>query len=363
MTARASNIDLILACSAAAKKPEVKIDRRNAAAEMGTAVHAALAEWITVGAKGEPNPQPAANEFGVDAREVARLCSYAPEALGCIKEAMDDMRTEVSFQTPALTGTCDVLSIIPAANGVFGISILDWKTGRDASHSKPGQLLAYAALATNAHGMPATGYIYTAEIWLQERLIIERRYDKASIDGLWRRLGRQLEHQDVHSPGTHCRFCPRAHECSARETYYRSAISSLVVAAETKPTRESLAELWEQSRLLKQALAVYESCLDDALADGPLPLPDGREIVLVEQSRDQIDARKAWPVMTAAGLTQDDIASVLSVKKSALLDVVGNRAKRGEKASQRKNIMIQLDQAGAITRRTFNKKQVKDGQP
>jgi hypothetical protein len=359
-TIRASEADIVLHCGLAARPPDHPIDITGPEALIGLAAHDALEPWAAGGFVGEPEPQPAANKHGVDADTIAALIATAPAAIAQIREDLSAPQAEIKIEDDLIRGRMDVVNLSMADGKLFGAAVLDWKTGRDPlAGGKPAQRMAYASAIEAKHGMPAQGYIYTAEIWLGSGDIIESRYDLDTITGFRARLRDRMAHPSA-SPGAHCRYCRRRHECQERDIYIRSAATSLTkIGAGKVITADDIGALWDQSRALKQALEHYEKIVDTLVEDnGSLELGDGRKIIHITQTRDNIDARKAWPVMRAAGLNDDAINAALRISKTALLDAVGKCAARGEKGKAKAAMTTALDEAGAIARTTIRKRKV-----
>jgi hypothetical protein len=361
-TIRASEADRILQCGAAARAVQRDIDISGPEALIGRAAHDAIEYWINGERKGEPETQPAANQHGVKPGDIAELIQNAPSMLKAIREDLSNLRAEVTISGGGVRGRIDVLSLTMAKTRLFSAAVLDWKTGRDpASSSKPGQRLAYASAVEASYGMPANGCIYTAELWLATGEIIESRFDAASIEGFRRRLAEQLE-RDTASPGPHCKYCRRAHECLERQQYLRAAVSAIAVPESKLATSEQLAALWDQSRALKAALETYERAIDLAIDEhGALELPDGRKLLHGTKSIDTIDAAKAWPVLRAAGLGRADIEGAIKLSKSKLCDAAAAKVPRGEKGAAKADLISALDTAGAIDRKTLKYRRVSAG--
>jgi len=359
-TIRAGEADIVAECGLAATPPEREIDDSGADAALGSAVHDSLQAWVEAGCNGEPEPQPHANQHGVDPQVVAEFALAAPAALKEIREDMSKPRAEVKVEGGGIRGRIDLLSLRHASIKLFSAGLIDWKTGRDPiASSKPRQRLAYASAVEAVHGMPSTAYIYAAEVWLATGDILEARYDLDMIEGFRARLADRLKHRTAR-PGSHCRYCRRRHECDERDHYLRSSAQALMLVDKDMTTGAALAELWDQSRLLKSALDQYDKAVDLALEEhGHLDLPDGRRIEHMTIKRDNIDARKAWPVLREVGFDNDDINALLKVSKTTLLNAVAKRAQRGKKAAAKADTMTALDLAGAITRTVTRRKRVK----
>jgi hypothetical protein len=352
-TIRAGEADIVINCSLAAQPPEIDIDTSGPEADLGRAVHDALEAWIKAGTGTEPQPQPFANQHNVDVDKVAELIAFAPAALQQIREDLSGLRAEVVIKGGGVRGRIDGLAVEVSPAGPFSAAILDWKTGRDPQeNSKPLQRLAYASAVEATYGMPAQCYIYTAEIWLAAQEIISSRYDIDSIQGFRRKLAEQLAHPKA-SPGSHCKYCRRRFDCRERDQYLRSAALGLTIVGTEIQTTEALASLWDQSRALKKALEAYEKAVDLVVEEnGNLDLGDGRRIIHGTKTLDDIDPRKAWPVMQAAGLTNDDLNAVVKIGKTRLLNAIGAKAPRGSKAAAKAEMVTRLDEAGAISRKT-----------
>jgi hypothetical protein len=357
-TTRASDADIEINCGKAHQPPEMPIETSGPEAALGSAVHASLEHWLPERTKAEPEPQPFANEHGVDVDKVAELIAKAPNALKEIREDLSSLQPEVRVQGGLIRGRIDGLSLRLAGSRLFSCAILDWKTGQDPQNSKPNQRLAYASAVEAMYGMPAQKYIYTAEIWLATGVILEARYDKTMIEGFRTRLAYRRK-RGIASPGVHCKYCRRKHECLEWQTYIRSSALELAELAPDLTTPDALALLWDKSRALKSALERYEKAVDAMLDEhGGLDLPNDRRLCHVKQTRDIIDVRKAWPVMRAAGLDNDAINKALTLNKTKLLEQIALPAARGQKQKAREGIMVALDEAGAIARKVIRRRTI-----
>lgn len=344
MSIRASEADVVLRCAAASVKPEHEIDLESPQAALGAEVHLILEDWVNRHFEGEPEGPP--NEAG-------DLAAAAVPIIQHIKaiEPLGSARAEFRIEDELCRGIMDVLNIIGG-----GITIIDWKTGRQSdANDYVGQMAAYASLAENAWGIPSSGYIYTAIAWLRTGNITERRFELQHIEDFRKRLKYQLGHPERFSPGDHCTWCRHRVECYPREQYFRASCAAI---AEVKAplTPQAIADLWDKSRAVKQALAQYEKAVDAILVDGPIEFPDGRTLKAIQRTRKEINAKAAWRIMQQHGLSQDDINAVLSVSKTALLDKVGAKAERGKKGAAKKGIMADLEDAGAIEDKPFTVK-------
>ncbi len=358
-TIRCSDAPINIECGKSAEPPRLEIDTSGPEATLGTACHDSLQHWTDNGFIGEPDAEPFAAQHGVDPGQVAALVQAAPGLLERCDADFVGAVAEVAIKSDIERGRMDLVNVITNNDLLTNINVVDWKTGRDsATGSKRAQRLAYASALEATIGWPMSDHIYTAEIWLACDTVIEDRFTLQDIEAYRAKLRARLERPTAR-PGVHCKYCRRLHECEEHDAYLRSAATALAPVAEGALTSHAIAALWDQSRALKAALAKYEQAVD-ALIDltGELPLPDGRRIVRQSINRDSIDARKAWPIMTAAGLGPDQINDALSISKSKLLEAVGKLAPRGKKAIAKTDLMLSLDTAGAIARSASYKKRV-----
>ena len=330
-TIRASEAPIVLECGKAAEPPEHEIDTSGPDAALGQAAHASLEAWARDNFLGEPDAQPYADCHGVDPDMVATLVHAAPALLERCGLKTNGAQAEVNVKGGYVRGRVDLMTAeaAPDLEQIERIVIVDWKTGQDPhAGSKPAQRLAYASAVAAVNDMPASGVIDTYEVWLAADTVIRDAYTWHDIAAFRSRLKGRLERPTAR-PGPYCRYCRRIHECTERDAYLRSAATALAPV--------------------------------DALVDltGELPLADGRCIVHTYQTRETIDARKAWAIIEAAGLGPDEINAVLSVSKTKLLNQVAKLAPRGTKATAKADVMTALDLAGAVKRTTSRRKRVR----
>jgi hypothetical protein len=78
--------------------PAVRLDNRNAAAELGTAVHRVLAAWIKSGYNSEAIDDAAAWSVGVERDEIARLANWAWRAWKEVAASFPEPMTEAHLE-------------------------------------------------------------------------------------------------------------------------------------------------------------------------------------------------------------------------------------------------------------------------
>lgn len=343
---RGSRADCAMECSGSLLETETPYNENTDEARAGTAKHEALA-YVVRGK--DPPIDVIAARHQVDADEISRAVAYGRQAWSELGKWFPGAETEVTLEGEVTIGTADVLSIVCEADIEDGtpesIAILDWKTGwGHAEHDH--QLMAYADAARSQFGMPTSGYITAIEVHLQHRESNTRNLTEAELDGFRARAKRQIEMSGKqYAAGAHCGFCPRRNNCVARDEYLRASVVALVPAGGEPQalTREALGSLYERSRMLKRAIASYESMLDEALEQGPVPIGGGKMLALISKPQDQIDAAKAIPLLTSA-----ELIGALSVSKAGIERAVKERVVKGGAAAEMRRVLGALRDAGAI---------------
>jgi Protein of unknown function (DUF2800) len=344
MRLRCSKLPLFFECPSSASEWERPIDSAGDAAKIGTVVHLALAAMV----RGEePELTAISRPSGVDIGEVERLFAYGKKAWKEIGPSVHAPCAEMPYENDWLSGTCDVES------GEAPKIVVDWKSGqvyRDHKH----QMRGYAFLARDNDTQPVKSVI----VWLQLGFYEVYDFTADELNELKRDIDREATYiGKKYSPGADCAFCRGRAECKAKADYERMAANALTVISPGALSRDRLAALYPQARLLEKAIEAYTDMLRAALADGPLVIPDGRQIELKQFPRQEILAREAWPIL-AAELTQEELAGCTSITKGKLMDAIGAKAAKGCKGKDQGRMLARLKEAGAISESSFVKIQV-----
>lgn len=347
LTVRCSSLDRVMACAGSLVEPAHPYNPNNPEAREGTAGHQALAA-VVVGA--DPDLDAIAAEYDVDRDDLARLVGFGRKAWGQLRQHFPDPRSEVSVEAHLvgciLRGTADVLALSPDA-----LAVLDWKLGwAPTEHTH--QLTGYGLAAAKMRGMPTSGRVLCCEVWVRSGEIRVRRYDAEALAAFEAELGKQVELIGrQYGPGLDsCKFCPRQNECPARAEWVRGSVTAIEpLSADTAITRDVVGQIYERTKMLGRALDRYDEVLRSMLAEGPVPLPDGRKLVLEERQQDKIRASKAMPYLREElRLTPDEADEVLKISKGAIERVVKARAAKGKGAAAMREAMAALKNADAI---------------
>ena len=344
---RASDADRVMSCSGSLLPPKQPYNPPSVAAESGNVNHmAAEAIVLRKGRDIASIAEPIAAATGASLDDVSFVVAETWRAWPRVMGLFPAPRCEVALDGHYCYGRCDVIS---ADNS--HCSILDWKFGY-LGEWHPHQLAAYASAARAEYGMPSSGHIDVIEVQVRQGRWWRRSLTSEDIDTWEDRLQRQIHTAGRQwAPSTAaCRYCPSRLECPARTQYAQSCAALIESVTRVGCTRESLGVVYERAEHLRQCLREYDDAIADALHDGTIPLPDGRQIEQRETKRDSIDVGTAWPVIAnELSWTPNDMMPLLSVSKGALVKRVQACAPRGCKKERSDLLLQRLRTVGAIT--------------
>lgn len=355
---RVSSLPRFLACPSSDAHCPYPYNPPSDAADVGTAVHECCAAMVT---GHEYDPATVARKYGVDAEEASILCACAEQAWRELKPHFPEPDVEVVLESVSdgLRGHADVVS----ADGST-LAVLDWKSGR-VRHDYSAQLQGYALCAERAHGMPKSGVVTVATVWLRMGEIDVRNYSAKDLDGFTERLAEARGAVGKrYAPGDACTFCPRKHSCDALVEYVRSVLRCL----EREPTPvddidpERLASIWQRSRLLKRSIDAYERAMKALLVDGPVDAPGGHTLELKTDLIEKLESERAWPILVEEGLSNEALARCVRLSKTAVTREVSARTAKGYKGKAIDALLNRLREAGAIKtegRQTICKRKAK----
>ncbi len=353
---RCSSLPLYMRC-AQSMAGQTLVKEWFAETVLGTAVHAALARWVTgLGADVEA----IARLYSVDEAELRFLVTQgikAWEALGplgadAVVTAERDLQLDLG--DVHITGTADVMAL---RDDERVIEVIDWKTGRvDSDHQD--QVMGYCALALKAY--PQAEMATARLIWLRGAPDVEVYSMTRPQYDLWR--DRLLEHvknsrDGAYHPGQHCGYCPRKFECQARIEMSKASLA--VFGAEGHRTLEQLtpAEKIALYRKAKEvdslAYRVKEEIKALVKAQGPI-VGSGARLELVAEERRRLKPGASWPILQQH-LTDAQLEQVVAVSLTKAQDAVAEGAPRGQGAGRKRELMAELEAAGAVDREVVEK--------
>lgn len=361
---RASALPLGLKCPGSLRA-EMPIDPHNEAGSAGTAAHKCLEDvpfrgdvrWSQVGKT--------AALYGADETEVRVLCSMALRLWEQVAESFAGASPEPSMEAEVvpgvmLTGHVDLLTINDRVARAG-----DWKTGRKDS-DYAAQMRAYAVLILLRY--PELEEVTVTVLWVRDQEIenytMRRPEARRWLEQLWEKV---INWDGVFHPGSHCQFCKRWHECEGAAAYVRRDVQAiagkeLVARAESeldKMTPDEVIGLYEQADMVeKLAKRVRDAIRERAVHGGDIE-GETRRITVSTETRRELDAEKAWPLLEASGFDDEDFAAVIKLSVSKVEKRVAQKAGRGKGASAVRALAGELAEAGAVKTRELHKVQVK----
>ena len=380
-----SSLPRVLACPAALRDPAIGIRSDSERSRVGRAVHELLADMLRQDTETRlgpiPDPWPYAARHEVSADEVEYLGWRGWRIWEQVRPTLEVIAIEepCALDITAdvrLVGTADLLArVVDDSVLNAGMPVVnDWKSGWKQLGAWD-QLLGYALLAHERLGYPPMVKVMLS--WL--------RYDfqvldiqASTLDELRRRIIWAAEHPNIYNPSEEtCGDCKRGHECPAREALVRSSITALqrVDAAPPADPRQ-IAALHDKAKMLEKMLDRFYVAEKATVKEhgGVLDMGDGRELVLTEVDRGDIDLAAGVSALCAAfgcDLPElvDKLTAAISVSKSELMSLLTSdlKPRSREKGKRRKALLDSLEAAGAIVHSTQErlvprkKEEVSDG--
>ena len=352
---RCSSLPRFLECASSQQETAAPYDPGSDPAELGTAVHEGLAQYVRDGSI--PDFIELSKRYEQPVKELRMLFFNGRKAWEAIKEQLPEPRVEQKVSSRLTMGTADVVF----HNGQVCI-IVDWKSGYVQSNYR-NQLCGYAYAAVETFGMPASGQISIVTVWLRAGEIdteILEASDLAKWEVKYEKQAERVGSQ--YSPGEWCIGCRRQLNCQAREEFIRSAAVSL---SELEPdatgealivSRETLGLLHPRAKLLENALSQYRAAFRlDIQLNGPMQISETKQMELREYTKDLVDPLKAWPVMKRFGFSDNELNAVISFRKTKAMDIVAGKAGHGGKKLAKEDCLQQLKDAGAVTEVGYTK--------
>jgi len=321
------------------------MDGQYAHTREGVAAHFAAARIVT----GTPYlVESVAEIHGVDPERLAMDVKAIERAWTQLKQWMPDPEAEVRLdgQGGWMSGTADVLSWTPER-----CVVLDWRCGwgEHEPNDKTEQIKAYAMLARDARG-PSLEYLgYQVDV--RQGKIYGYKWDNLDVGRLSEALFEAARNPDRYTPGPHCARCPHEPTCKGREAHERAAVGAMAeVQPEALSTDWALTHLYRQAQTARRAVERYNDLLRERLERGPLTLPDGVTLELVESKTTTLDPARAVPVLTAH-YGVGCLSRIVDIPIGKVKDYAGEIAAPRQKGKERATIVNLLRDAGAVIER------------
>jgi hypothetical protein len=297
---------------------------------------------------------------GTDAQEVMRLVHKAWDYWKMKAGPKESSHIETPFRhVGALGGTTDIRwrEAYDWNLRLKRAHVLDWKFGyeqRDVYHQLAQYAFDYRGELRLEGWWDSSATIETEMVWVRLGKVERHVFDNTELDAWYAyALKREALAGEVYNPGDHCGFCDHAPACLARAQWQREAVNALVVADSlAMATPEALGALRDRAKAVKRALDAYDKAVNAVLDAGEdIPLPNGKVMRRAIREGEAIDARKALPLLRAAGFTPDDMEGILDIKKGAVEEIVKARTPpriNGGKKAAWDNFMSDLREKKAL---------------
>lgn len=358
--ARASSLPLMMRCSQS-NRGETPISDYYPETGLGTAAHVYAGQYVLNAAI---DLDGLAKVYGCDPQELGFLAHQVrtawAEVLGAYKglqyRVLAEPEWSMSIDDPPgeVTGTPDVVVVV-SDGGEDYIEVIDWKSGRRDSEYRE-QLLAYGVLGLLFFGRASA--VRARVVWLREMEVELYSLNRSELDEWYDRLSKQAK-DTTFRVGQHCSLCPRRFKCEARAQVIEASVSmlSLVRPADAvvvdgramladRPPGEQL-DLYHRAQdvkdLAERVIGEMRSVVEEK---GPVSA-GGLTLQIQVENRRTLTPGVAWPVLQKH-LSDDALASAVTLHISKVEDGVAANKHRGEGASAKRALIADLEAAGAI---------------
>jgi len=243
----------------------------------------------------------------------------------------------------------------PDLYGVDGplASILDFKSGYKTDADVLPQLLGYCYLVGAEHKEAERFSVIV--VWLRDKDIQEWSFTRAEVREWVGALHRRVASwtgKDF-TAGEHCQYCPRFHDCPARQALARSAVQDILAMDISTAKRTELAprlpEVYARVQMVERQIEAFRKYLrEDIKKNGPWVCGPDKVLSLTTQQVSVLDVAKGWRVFRGV-LDDEELADCMSISKTKLLSAVGAKSAPRCKAKDQAAVMLALEEAGALT--------------
>ncbi len=223
---------------------------------------------------------------------------------------------------------------VPCTLDVQGVKdgrpwIRDWKFGKSAAWWQLMVQCMAAAYGSSPSDEPAgeidAGFIFIdgdskGKVWHEESRIVSLEEIDAACDRLVEAFDRVpklmtdlLEGRPKTTAGEWCTYCPGYAYCPSKWALARAMTDEVqdVIPKLGALSQEELGALWAHTREFKKIFSTVEEALKGAALREPLPLPNGKELAMIEaRGRETVDKDLARALVRRLGGTTEDFESI-----------------------------------------------------
>jgi hypothetical protein len=340
MKLRCSALPLAFLCPGSVREPTLKIDPHNEAGAVGTTVHRMLQAMVE-----------GRNPMVADQSTEERILYYSglkvwEQVSASFPDPVCEQPLECELVTPdgtefELTGHPDVWS--DAGNG------LDWKTSR-LDHNYGPQMYGYiTVMLLLERRLPAASFTIA---WLRTGDIERYSMTRDALPEFLTELYKVVDWDGTFRPGDHCTYCPRAHECPAREAMVRANVVAFTTAAEepaelSKWTPERIVSSLALADHVAKVAAAFRVAVKNHVTRVGDVETDAHRITLDVSNKRHCDPLKAWEILEHS-LTQEQLADAITVSLAKAEEAIRQNAPPRKGAQAIREFQAKLDDAGAV---------------
>ena len=244
---------------------------------------------------------------------------------------------------------------------LFGVQdgilrVPDWKSGYKTDTDVLPQLLGYAYLAHCEVPKGVTiNKIELAVIWLRSNEIQEWEYTPAQVKEWMRDLHKRAGawNGNDFTAGEHCQYCPRFHDCPARQALAKSAVQDVMDVNVATTSRADLCQrmpdVYAKVQMVERQIKAFREWLrEDLKKNGPMVCGPEKVLHLAIRRKSVLDIQKGWDVFRGA-LDDAELNKCMRISKTDVLAAIGAKSAPRMMGKDQAAFMLSLEEAGAIT--------------
>jgi len=314
---RASSLARIEACPASVELSKLaQADTGSEIAERGNRIHAAIAATFTRGAE-TPNLEDGEAEVVQTILDrISRVYAAKPD------EILVEHTLELQGPGFKLTGTVDMVMFF----GDHAV-VMDHKTGFKpvAPAGENIQLLTYTLMLASKRRD-----IKSFTLLINQPMVkgggTEARIEISDLRDVWQRLerlGRSVTPDATPTPSeSACQYCPALELCPAHKANLATVSKLDIVHSWASLTVADKVVLWKQLRLATAVIGKYETLFRSELEANPDAFPGEIRLTAGKKMTKIKNPSGLFKVLAALGLTGDQFAACVDIKKTELEKVV-----------------------------------------
>lgn len=338
---------------------ELLLNLNDPAGTMGTATHTCLEDHINNTSKDLSHY---VNMYGIPDKSVIDLKIMTAigrifwrEFRGEFPNAETEPELIIEHEGHTYTGHIDVLSkAYVDGTEVFDAHILDWKTTRLEWKNYSPQMLRYLWQVMMKHP-EARLFKYTIAFLRDKTVETSIDFTRKDLEEFHQGFVDRVLQWDhtTYCPGGECGYCPRLLNCAAHAGYIRHMMQIVYndqVDADIASQDPAMAvQLYEDIRAAEAAMAsaINSIKLKCEAAGDRLSGTGGKDLIMRSQAQESIEYVSAKETFNDM-FTEDETDEFLNVNKTALLNIISDKAGRGLKKKAKDAVMNRLRTEGAI---------------